>query len=150
VRADTTIEADAFEYLTRLADKMFTMGRVEAAVKILSSNLHEILANARGGGAPPDKLVDAAGRTAVKLASETKDGVWVDMAIETHLLRGRPLREDTRRALVALRARRALGDDALVARYYESLRKLRPGLAPDEQALCDGIAELLPGIGDEL
>ena len=36
-----TAEVDAFEYLGRLADKMFTMGRVDAARRILSSHLDD-------------------------------------------------------------------------------------------------------------
>jgi pSer/pThr/pTyr-binding forkhead associated (FHA) protein len=145
--SEPTTEVDAFEYLGRLADKMFTMGRVDAALKILASNLQEILSSARAGKMPAPPLVDAAGRYALKLANETLDGGWVDMAIELHLLAVRPLREETVQQLAAIRSKAPLGTDALIAQYYERLRGNMAFMAPSDRLLCERVACLLRGGG---
>jgi len=139
-----TAEVDAFEYLGRLADKMFTMGRVDAARRILSSHLDDLLEGARGGRALSSGLVDSAGRYAVKLANETLDGKWVDVAIEIHLIACRPMREETVQQLFALRAKAPVGSSALIARYYEKLRANMAGHSPSERVLCERVASLLP------
>jgi pSer/pThr/pTyr-binding forkhead associated (FHA) protein len=139
-----TAEVDAFEYLGRLADKMFTMGRVDAARRILSSHLDDLLEGARGGRSLSPALVDSAGRYAVKLAHETLDGKWVDVAVEIHLIACRPMREDTVQQLSALRAKAPVGQTALIAKYYERLRVSMAGHSPAERILCERVASLLP------
>ncbi len=143
---ETTTKVDSLEYLCRLADKMFTMGRADAALKILSGELREILDNARKGRMLGDALLDLAGRYAVKLASETLDGAWVDLAIETHLLAVRPLREGTIQQLASLRAKAPLGSDALIARYYDRLRGSMALFSPADRMLCERVACLLPAL----
>lgn len=139
-----TAEVDAFEYLGRLADKMFTMGRVDAARRILSSHLDDLLAGAQSGRSLSPGLVDTAGRYAVKLANETLDGKWVDVAIEIHLIACRPMREETIQQLSALRTKAPVGQSALIARYYEKLRASMAGHSPSERILCERVASLLP------
>jgi len=140
----STAEVDAFEYLGRLADKMFTMGRVDAARRILSSHLDELLAGARSGRALGPALVDSAGRYAVKLANETLDGKWVDVAVEIHTIACRPMREETVQALSSLRSKAPVGSAALIGRYYERLRTNAAGHSPAERVLCERVASLLP------
>jgi hypothetical protein len=144
--SETTTEVDAFEYLGRLADKMFTMGRVDAASKILTTHIEGILTGARAGRMPSGALLDAAGRYSVKLANETLDGGWVDIAIEMHLLAARPLREETIQQLAALRAKAPLGNDTLIHQYYDRLRGSMAQMTPSERILCERVACLLPAL----
>jgi pSer/pThr/pTyr-binding forkhead associated (FHA) protein len=139
-------EADAFEYVGHLADKMFTMGRVDAAQKLLEGRLGDLLEKARAGHVPGGLLVDAAGRYAVKLANETLSGHWVDVAIELHLVACRPLREETIQQLAALRAKAPIGNDALLLRYHERLRGNLILMTGTERVLCERVACLLPGL----
>src|SRR5262245_37267921 len=46
---ESTIQADALDYAGRLADKMFTMGRIDAARRILADPIEEHLAASRSG-----------------------------------------------------------------------------------------------------
>ena len=139
---------EAFEHVGRLADKMFTMGRVDQARKILSGNLEEIVTGARSGHFPSGALVDVAGRYAVKLASETLEAQWVDMALELHLLAVRPLREETIQQLASLRAKVPLGSDVLIEkRYYETLKGNAGRMSAGDRMLCERVACLLPGLG---
>ncbi|HEX7670402.1 MAG TPA: FHA domain-containing protein [Polyangiaceae bacterium] len=141
---DAESEVHSFEYVGHLADKMFTMGRVDAAQKLLEGRLAELLEKTRAGHIPGGLLVDAAGRYAVKLAGETLSGHWVDVAIELHLVACRPLREETFQQLAALRAKAPIGDDTLLYRYHERLRGNLSLMASSERVLCERVACLLP------
>ncbi len=140
-------ELEWFETSTHLADKMFTMGRVDAALRILEGPLKEILDGARLGRLPSAALLDVVGRYAVKLANDTVDGSWVDLAIETHLLSGRPLREETIQKLATLRAKAPIGNDALIEQYYEQLRGVMASFSPADRLLSERVACLLPALG---
>jgi hypothetical protein len=145
--AEAKAELEAFESSAHLADKMFTMGRVDAAVRILAPPLEQIRDAARLGRVPGPLLLDALGRYAVKLAGDTLDGRWVDLAIETHLLAVRPLREETIQKLATLRAREPIGSDALIAEYYEQLRGAMSAFSTGDCILCERVACLLPALG---
>lgn len=143
---ETTTDIDGLEYLGRLADKMFTMGRVDAARKILSTHLEDVLSAVRKGDAVAPSVIDTAGRYAVKLAHETLDAHWVNVAIETHLHAHRPLSEETLQQLAALRAKAPMGDEALIRRYYMLLRSLLLGMSPAERLLVERVGCLIPGL----
>lgn len=143
---EPTTQLEDFEYLGHLADKMFTMGRVDAARNILESHLNEILMGTRLGRRPSIKLLDAASRYAVKLAQETLDGRWVDAAVEMHLIMCRPLREETIQQLASLRAKAAIGSDELLARYHERLRGGLASMSVAERVLVERVACLVPGL----
>ena len=140
---------EGFDGLTHLADKMFTMGRVDAALRILAEPLEALREGARLGHLPPPSVLDSLGRYAVKLANETLDGSWVDLAIESHLLAVRPLREETIQQLAALRAKVPIGSDELIARYYQRLRGAMAAFSATERILSERVACLLPALGPD-
>jgi hypothetical protein len=139
-------ELEQFEAAAHLADKTLTMGRVDAALKILAEPLEDMLARARRGKPPGPPLLEVMGRYAVKLANETLDGRWVDLVVETHLLAGRPFHEETIQQLATLRARTMLGDDELIARYYDELRARMSTFGAADRVLCERVACLLPAL----
>ncbi|HVU04928.1 MAG TPA: FHA domain-containing protein [Polyangiaceae bacterium] len=141
-------ETEAFEYAARLADKMFALGRVDAAQTLLEEPLGEWLSAARVGRLPPPLLIDALGRYALRLAAETLSSRWVDVAIELHLHAARPLREESVQTLASLRAKAPVGDELLLLRYYERLRATLSALSPQDRVLYERIACLVPGIED--
>jgi hypothetical protein len=136
---------DALESAGRLADRMFTMGRADAGRKILSEPLEEILGGARRGELPSPEITDAAGRLAARLAHQTLDARWIDVALELHLIGNRPLRVATLQQIVGFRAKVPGAGDALLPRYYEQLRSFASGFDSEERNLVDRIASLLPG-----
>lgn len=137
---DATTTVGAFEYLGRLADKMFTMGRVDAAERILGSHLEELVEAARQGEELDPKLVDTAGKYSVKLATETLEGRWIDLAIELHTHRARPLRADTLQHLASLHAKAPLGQRDLLDRYVRVLRARLDAYSVPERVLIERIA----------
>jgi hypothetical protein len=147
VREEEAKTLESFEGLTHLADKMFTMGRVDAALRILGEPLEALREGARLGHIPAAPLLDALGRYAVKLANDTLDGYWVDLAIEAHLLAVRPLREETIQQLAALRGKAPIGSDELIARYYARLRSVMTSFSSSERILSERVACLLPALG---
>jgi hypothetical protein len=144
---ETTGEIEGLEYVGRLADKMLTMGRVDGALRILSGHLDDILVGARSGMSMDVKLVDAAGRYAMKLATETLDPRWVNLTIELHLITCRPLREETLQQLASLRGKVSIGDDGLIHRYSERLMSERAAMSSVDRVLCERVACLLPSLG---
>lgn len=135
-----------FESAARLADRVLALGRSEAAAEILADPIANVLAAALSGSIPDSETVDSLGRSALKLANATHDGAWVDAAIEVHLLAARPLRLETLRQLVLLRARTGIGDDDLLTRYYETLRSQMGSMSRGEQTLVALVADLVPGL----
>jgi len=144
---ETTGEIEGLEYAGRLADKMLTMGRVDGALRMLSGHLDDVLVGARNGMFMEGKLVDTAGRYAMKLATETLDARWVNLTIELHLITCRPLREETLQQLAALRSKAPIGDDRLILRYYERLQSERASMSSADGLLCERVACLLPSLG---
>jgi hypothetical protein len=134
---------ESIQYLGRLADKMFAMGRIDAAVKILANPMTDILTAARGGQPIEPEEVDAIGRYAMRLANETLDTRWVDTAMEIHLLSCRPMRAETVRQLAVLRGKAPLGNTVLLVRYHEKLRSHMAEMNAEERALCVRVGELL-------
>jgi hypothetical protein len=138
--------AETLESAARLADRVLAAGRAQAAEQILAEPIVNILAAARSGAIPDAPTIDAFGRSALKLANATVDGRWVDAAVELHLVSGRPMRIETLRQLALLRGRARVGDDALIARYYETLRSRLSDMSPGERTLVELVADLIPGL----
>jgi pSer/pThr/pTyr-binding forkhead associated (FHA) protein len=144
----TTFDVTTLESAGRLADRMFALGRVDAGRQILAEPLLEIVGATRSGRSHDSQLVDAVGRCAMRLAQETLDGKWVNLAIEIHLAVARPLRAVTLQQLLAIRAKISVVDDALIARYYERLRSRRDTLDSTDRVLCEQIAALVPRLDE--
>jgi hypothetical protein len=144
---ESTAGIEGLEYVARLADKMLTMGRIDGALRILSGHLEDILVGARSGMSMEGRLVDTAGRYAMKLAHETLDPRWVNLTIELHLITCRPLREETLQQLASLRGKVPIGDDRLIHRYYERLLSEKSTMTSGDRVLCERVACLLPSLG---
>jgi pSer/pThr/pTyr-binding forkhead associated (FHA) protein len=141
-----TERLEEFESAGRLADRMFAAGRAQAAEQILGEPIMRMLAAARAGKVPATPIVDALGRYALRLANATEDVRWADAAVEVHLLAVRPFRIETLRQVAALRARKQGSDDALIARYYETLRSKLASMSPEDRILVTLVSDLVPGL----
>jgi pSer/pThr/pTyr-binding forkhead associated (FHA) protein len=138
-----------FDYLGRLADKMFTMGRTDAAKQILESRLEDILSAARLGEPLDPALVDCASSYALRLGSEALDSHFVDLAVELHLHARRPMIERNAQYLATLRAKAPLGNVDLLRRYTRILQGMMAGLGPAERIIAQRISCLVPEPGGE-
>lgn len=80
-----------FKLLSGVADKALAMGRAEEAERLLSPLLHELLIDLQRNPAQDPALVDRAISYALKLASGTAKGSWVDYVFEVFLATGKLL-----------------------------------------------------------
>lgn len=83
--APSTLEADAFEYLGEIAERMIRAKRGQTAERLLRGHLEEVLTAARATGAVDRAVIDAAASNALRLANGLRRARWADFVIELHL-----------------------------------------------------------------
>jgi hypothetical protein len=139
---DTDLEV--IESAGLLAERMFALGRPLVGRDILSGPLNQIRDAATGGRSLDTKTLDAAARYAIKLAQEVFDANWVNLAIEIHLHAGHPMQTETLEQIIALRKKAPIGDDGLIAQYYERVRALMAFMPLGEKVLYAELANVVP------
>ncbi|MCU0691749.1 MAG: FHA domain-containing protein [Polyangiaceae bacterium] len=139
-----TEKADVFLSLGRLADRMLTMGRFDAAERVLDSQLAELVRAARDGMRVPLDVLEVASSYALKLADVTRKARWVDVAIELHLLAQHPMSGPSVTQLAALLPVMPGVDRELFFGYQQALRGKQDSLSLADRVLCDRILRLEP------
>lgn len=121
--------------LAGIADKALALGRYDEAERVLSRSLHELLARARAGSAPPPSRIMEATRYALKLAEGTRRTSWLDWVFDVHEASGRLMTADEiERIHEVVRKLRYSGVGA-VRRYVGSVRARADELTPAERFL---------------
>lgn len=140
---DSTRRGDVFELLGGVADKVLALGRGDEAEKLLRSNLEKVLEHAEQHGDLPAAKAETAATYAVKLASATGRGRWVDYALHLYSAIGRPLPAAVVDQLyTVLRAVDGV-DLALLRRYAASLSAEQARFGPAERFLVQRIGGLV-------
>jgi pSer/pThr/pTyr-binding forkhead associated (FHA) protein len=88
--ASTVRRMNAFKLLSEVAEKALTLGRADEAERLLSGPLVELVETSRSGHPLSPSLIDAVAHLAVRLASATGKGVWIDYVIELYRSQRRP------------------------------------------------------------
>jgi hypothetical protein len=88
---EATHQGQALDLLGGVADKVLALGRGEEAEKILASYLNNLLELARRPGGVDPSLPEKAAAYAVKLASATRKGQWVNYCFDLYASLKRPL-----------------------------------------------------------
>jgi hypothetical protein len=140
----STLHADAFVYLGRVADRMLATDRPEAAERILDGHLKDVAHAARLGEKVEPELLDSAAQYALKLARATRNGQWIDYAVELHLLYRRPMQAILAQSLRLLFNRIPNASTSLLREYQAVLLATRPGLSRGEQRLVDQLLGIEP------
>jgi hypothetical protein len=128
--------------MARLADRMLTMGRAEAAARLLGDHLRGVLGGAREGKPVPASVADIVGTHGTKLTEATREGEWANLAIELHLLTHRVLPDKAVAVLEAILHRVPSVDRPLLGRYQALLREIAPSLDPQQRSLVDRVCAL--------
>jgi hypothetical protein len=136
-----TDKSDGLQTMARLADRMITMGRHEAAARLLSDHLRNVLGAVRQGRSVPFDVLDTVGAYGLKLTELTRDPAYANIALEVHLSSRRPLPAKAVQALEAVSTKVALDRQVLLA-YKAVLRDVAPIFGKDEQALIDRILKV--------
>lgn len=137
-----TTKADALLTMARLADRMITMGRKEAAERLLADHMDTLLRKAREGGAIDPATLEIAGLYGMKLADVSLRGRWANMAIELFRLAKRPLPLKAVTLLESLIRRLADFDHAGLAAYKVVLRQHCGSLTGEEAVAAERILSL--------
>lgn len=141
-REELTFQGEALDLLTGVADKVLAMGRGDEAERILGSYLANLLDAARAGALVNPKTADKAAAYAVKLASVTSKGGWIDYAINLFTILRRPLPGPVVDELYDL-LRRVQGVSlASVREYVAILRGVQSRFGPAERFLLQRIEGL--------
>jgi pSer/pThr/pTyr-binding forkhead associated (FHA) protein len=143
------IDLETIESAARLAERMFALGRPLAGREILREPLSDLLAMSRRGLTIEPRVLDVAGRSAIKLAQEICDATWLNLAIEIHLLAGQPMRAETLKQIIALREKGPIGDDDLIERYHARMLATLEFMPLAERLLYTELAGLVPGSDDD-
>jgi hypothetical protein len=136
-----TEKMDGLATMARLTDRMISMGRADAAVRLLGDHLRDLLDKVqRGRTVPPDAL-ETAGVYGMKLTDISKDGAWATLAIELHTHVRKPLPAKAVQLLEAIGTQSEGFDRQKLAFYKAALREAR-GLSPSEVTLAERILKL--------
>ncbi len=138
-----TEKADVVATLGRLADRMLTMGRFDAAERVLQAQLDQVLDGARGGRPVAPDVFEAVVDYALRLAEVTRKAQWFDYVIEMHTLEPRLMAG----AVVARVSELMTGLSGEVDRerlrgYLEAMRQAREGMPLADRAVCDRLLAL--------
>ena len=82
----STLEADAFQYLGDIAERMIRVGRGGTAERLLQGHLEEVMAAGLALGFVARDIVESAAITALRLANGLRKAGWIDFVIELHLV----------------------------------------------------------------
>jgi hypothetical protein len=140
---------ETIESAARLAERMFALGRSLAGRDILSGPLKQVLEATRAGQAVDSEILDVAGHQAMKLAHETCDANWMNLAVEIHVLADHPMRAETLERVIDLRSKAPVGNDALIAQLHEQMREQTATMSLGERLLLSDLAALIPQADDE-
>jgi hypothetical protein len=141
-REELTFQGEALDLLAGVADKVLAMGRGDEAERILGSYMANLLDAARAGAIISPKTADKAAAYAVKLASVTGKGGWVDYAITLFTLTRRPLPGPVVDELYELLRRVSGVSLASVREYVSILRGVQGRFGPAERFLLQRIEGL--------
>lgn len=135
-----------------VADKAFSMGHNEDALRLLERPLRDIVDRAKRSSevlardsVPPVEPLAAkrAIQLSLKLAQATLDGAWIGCVFEICAARKEVLPQTSIDELYAL-LRKVRIDVETLRRYNEVLRQIAPHLSPNERFLASRIEGLEP------
>ncbi len=131
-----------FKLLSGVADKALAMGRAEEAERILSPLLHELLTDLRKAPVQDAAIVDRAISYALKIASGTAKGAWVDYVFEVYLATGRlfpaPLVDELHTVVRKVKS----PNIRVVREYVEAMRQMLPRFSATERFLFQRVEGL--------
>jgi hypothetical protein len=137
----STEKQDALSTMGRLADRMMSLGRHDAAAKLLADHLRGLLAKLKEGKPVSKSVLELVGYYSMKLADSTRDGSWANLGLEAHMIARRPL---PARAIAILENQNRLPrfDRTLFVAYKGVLRDVTPILSSDEREQVERIQRI--------
>ena len=147
IAADTLIQAPTqrvatFGLLGILADKALAMGRGEEAEKLLFEQMDQVLVDAQRGVHVAPETLERACDYALKLASATSNGRWVDFIFRLHNALGRTCPGPIVDELYTVLRKVKTVNLSVLRDYVEGLRELSGNLGPADRFLLNRLEGL--------
>jgi hypothetical protein len=141
-----TQKAVPFLLLGKMVDKFIAAGRVADAERVVHDHMMRVLEGARAALVVPQEVCDSAGEQAMKLAQASRNGRWVNYAVELHMRAHRVMSENVTLGLFGALAAVPSVDVRLFRHYIDLLRGMAPGLTRIELERVNRLAAVrLPG-----
>jgi pSer/pThr/pTyr-binding forkhead associated (FHA) protein len=141
-----TQKAVPFLLLGKMVDKFIAAGRVADAERVIHDHMMRVLDGARAALVVPQEVCDSAGEQAMKLAQASRNGRWVNYAVELHMRAHRVMSEAVTQGLFSALLSVPSIDVRLFRHYIQLLRGMAPGLTRVELERVNRLAAAkLPG-----
>ena len=141
-----TQKAVPFLLLGKMVDKFVAAGRVADAERVVHDHMMRVLEGARAALVVPQEVCDSAGEQAMKLAQASRNGRWVNYAVELHMRAHRVMSESVAVGLLAALDAVPSVDARLYRHYIDLLRSMATGLTRVEVERVGRLAAArLPG-----
>jgi hypothetical protein len=141
-----TQKAVPFLLLGKMVDKFIAAGRVADAERVVHDHMMRVLDGARAALVVPQEVCDSAGEQAMKLAQASRNGRWVNYAVELHMRAHRVMSENVTVGLFGALAAVPSVDVRLFRHYIDLLRGMASGLTRIELERVNRLAAVrLPG-----
>jgi hypothetical protein len=135
-----------FLLLGKMVDKFIAAGRVADAERVIHDHMMRVLDGARAALLVPQEVCDSAGEQAMKLAQASRNGRWVNYAVELHMRAHRVMSEAVTQGLFTALLSVTSVDVRLYRHYIELLRGMVTGLTRVEIERVNRLAAAkLPG-----
>jgi hypothetical protein len=142
-----TQKAVPFLLLGKMVDKFIAAGRVADAERVVHDHMMRVLDGARVALVVPQEVCDAAGEQAMKLARASRNGRWVDYAVELHMRAHRVMSEPVAAGLFQALLVVPSIDLPMYRHYIDLLRGMASGLTRIELERFNRLAAArLPGV----
>jgi pSer/pThr/pTyr-binding forkhead associated (FHA) protein len=140
--SEATHQGDALGLLGGVVDKVLALGRGEEAERIIGPYLRNYLATAQKAQTTTPEAAEKAVAYAVKLASATRKGEWVDYAFALYTVCKRPLPGAVVEQLYTVLRQVSGVNISLLRGYVAVLRSVSARLGPNERFLAQRIEGL--------
>ncbi len=140
--SEPTHQGDALALLGGVVDKVLALGRGDEAERIIGPYLKNYLATVQRTQATTPEAADKAVGYAMKLASATRKGDWVDYAFALYMVCQRPLPGAVVDQLYTLMRQVSSVNLSLLREYLGVLQAVSTRLGPNERFLAQRIEGL--------
>jgi hypothetical protein len=119
---ESTTRADAMDLLGIIVDRAVAAGDIHEAEALVSGHLAVLLSDVKAHRRLKPEACESAARQALKLATSTQKGAWVDYIFELYLTSGQPMPLSIVHELFNAASHVRVTQKPLVGRYLQFLR----------------------------
>jgi pSer/pThr/pTyr-binding forkhead associated (FHA) protein len=141
--AEETPSLEAFDVLASVIDKALALGHVDEIAQVVADRLARIAIVCEAGGSVPDDTIALAARYAVKCATATGDGSWINLLVRIYRAREEILPVEHIDILYGVIQKLAGVDWSILGEYARRLDTRGARLSPAERFACKRIEGLL-------